>query len=198
MNTLSPEELHILSEQSFYDHKNSATEKLYEMLSDTRLRFMQVIQPDQLLFPEGVDFKQGQLARGESLNGYPYVFLDFPKLYSKHNIFSFRTMVWYGHHFIFSVILAGDYLKSYQRNLKQYISEDGDKNLWLCQKGLWDWKQSHYISIHHNDAARIIKELDYLKLVRFLPLSTLQNPMQVLNESESFYRDICPMIKKLR
>jgi hypothetical protein len=197
--SISAQELNILSSQSFYDLKNSATDKIYELLRQARLTLIDEVDEKQLLAPEGVDFKKGQLARGESLVGYPYVFLDYPKLYSKMTIFSMRTMVWYGHHLVFSLICAGPLHTAYIQKLESHYPDLSGKNLWVAKNGLWDWEKTDFLELKTDNKTKVISgcsNKDFLKVVRFLPLDMLMDQQAFLDETKRFYQDICPIIQK--
>ncbi len=196
--SISARELNILSSQSFYDLKNSATDIIYELLRQARLTLIEEVDEKQLLRPEGVDFKRGQLARGESLGGYPYVFLDYPKLYSKMTIFSMRTLVWYGHHLVFSLICAGPLRSAYIQKLETHYPDLSEKNLWIAKNGLWDWEKTDFLELNSNNKTKVISgcsEMDFIKVVRFLPLDMLMDQQIFLDKTKQFYHDVYPIIK---
>jgi hypothetical protein len=110
----TPEELALICDPTPFELKHAATEKLKALMERIRETYLQCVQPQHTLCPEQTDFLRGQIAKGENYEGYPYVMLDFPKFYGQGEIFTYRTMFWYGHYFIFSLILAGTHLQTYQ------------------------------------------------------------------------------------
>ena len=60
--------------------------------------------------PSGTDIEKGQIARGENHNGFPFLSLDIPQNFSKTEMYTFRTLFWWGHYLGFSMILKGDTL----------------------------------------------------------------------------------------
>ncbi|SHN43173.1 hypothetical protein [Chitinophaga sp. CF418] len=58
-------------------------------------------------FPEHTLQAGGKISRGERYKELPYIILDYPRFFSRHNIFAFRTMFWWGHYFVATLHLAG-------------------------------------------------------------------------------------------
>lgn len=199
MENLSPQELKILSEQSFYDLKNSATDKIYGVLEAVRLSLKEELTPQKYLAPDGVDFQLGQLARGENLKGYPYVFLDYPKFFTKQAMFSFRTQVWFGHHVVFSAFFTGPFFNEYVTNFKNHYKSLAGKDLWISSNKLWAWEKKNYIELtleSEHSAICSIEANEFLKLARFFPLSVLSQAEKLPQEIKTFYRQICPIFLK--
>lgn len=55
----------------------------------------------------------GKISRGERYRELPYIILDYPRFFSRDNIFAFRTMFWWGHYFIATLHLAGEEKEKY-------------------------------------------------------------------------------------
>jgi hypothetical protein len=117
MTTFQDDELALLANPRFFEQKLQATEKLKRLMDEIRTAFLEEIHPHELLAPIRTDFLKGQIAKGENYEGYPYVMLDFPKHFGKESIFTFRTLFWFGHALIFSVILAGTHLEDYRKKI---------------------------------------------------------------------------------
>ncbi|MFQ3599629.1 MAG: hypothetical protein SNJ66_14950, partial [Chloroherpetonaceae bacterium] len=140
MPTFHDEELALLSNPRFFEQKLQATEKLKQLMEEIRLVLLEEIRPEELLAPSTTDFLKGQIAKGENYEGYPYVMLDFPKQFDKENIFTFRTLFWYGHALIFSVIVAGTYLETYRQNVERHYERLCEARLYFGIDDVWDWR----------------------------------------------------------
>lgn len=116
-----PEEIALLSNPRFFEQKSRATEKLKGLMEKIRAAYLSVINPDELHAPPETDFQKGQIAKGENYEGYPYVMLNFPKRFSRESVFTFRSLFWFGHCLIFSVMLAGEPLPHWRKNFRARI-----------------------------------------------------------------------------
>jgi hypothetical protein len=58
-----------------------------------------------------------KISKGENYKGLPYTVLDYPRHYSKTDIFAYRAMFWWGHGYIFTMLLQGKYLDSFRQNI---------------------------------------------------------------------------------
>ncbi len=67
-------------------------------------------------FPGGTDIVTGKISQGENYLGYPYVILDFPKMFNQQNVFTFRVIFWFGHYFTCSLVAGGEISKLYLSN----------------------------------------------------------------------------------
>ncbi|PIO48275.1 MAG: hypothetical protein CMR00_05835 [[Chlorobium] sp. 445] len=186
----TPEELALIAERAPFELKLSATEKLKTLMERIRKTYLLQIEPHNTLCPEQTDFLRGQIAKGENYEGYPYVMLDFPKFYGKGEIFTYRTMFWYGHYFIFSLILAGTHLDTYRERLRTNMARFAEKGFLVAKSELWDWRQEAFLPL---DAARtaetlaMLNNLPFLKLVKLLEPTALADEERLLEEAKNFY-----------
>lgn len=192
-----PDELALLSNPRFFEQKLQATEKLKGLMEKIRDVFLREIRPDELLAPETTDFAKGQIAKGENYEGYPYVMLDFPKQFGKESIFTFRSLFWYGHSLIFSVILAGTHLETYRRNFARNYERLCEARLHFGIEDVWDWRERAAIPITAENKQRILNiEQPFLKAMKRLPPATLADEEAVLREAKNFYRTVKPILQK--
>jgi hypothetical protein len=193
------EEIELLSNPKFYELKNGATEKLKSAMEKIREALLMTIEPQRLIAPSSTDFLKGQIAKGENYEGYPYVMLDFPKQFSKDSIFTFRTMFWYGHDFIFSVILAGELLARYRANLKSNFDALANENFSFGKEDVWDWRKSAQIKFESQNKAAILSLSDsqpFLKLMQRFPPSILSDEENLRRLAVKFYQTVKPIIGK--
>jgi hypothetical protein len=183
-------EIMLLSDQSVFEMKREATEKLKLLMESVRLVLLERIEPKKLVAPSSTDFKRGQIAKGENYEGFPYVMLDFPKCFSKSDVFTYRTIFWYGHDLIFSVILAGEFLEHYRNQFKIHFDEFAKDELWISSSDVWNWKADGQVKIANEQRERIFRmmeELNYLKVMKRFPASVLNDEPLILREIARFY-----------
>jgi len=156
----SPTELQLVNDTAAFPLKRKIIEKvcvafhnLAEVLKDNPIT--QVFP-----FPEMVNLKAEKITKGENLEGFPYVVMDFAYTFSKADIFTFRTLFWFGHLPSVSLIMKGSGLKDCNPTLlsKDWkVSVDGD--IWQNDNNIsgfielkaWDWsKTSQKIRLSKN------------------------------------------------
>lgn len=130
--------------------KRQVNQKIYTLFEQIKSGLKDTAQHKQFIFPTGTDSETGKISQGENYLSYPWVILDFPKLFNKHEIFAFRTLFWYGHYFSFSLVLAGTVAEFYIANIIR------NRNL---LKG-----RSLYFSIHEDAWQHVISEENCLLL----------------------------------
>jgi len=179
MNTthsFTTEELALLADQEFFRKKAAISVKIKQVLEDLHLRLEAEIASQPLLAPEGFDPQARQFVKGEHLEDFPYQYVDFPRLYTRENKFAFRSLVWWGHHVVFALMVEGPLVKQYRRNLFNRYAEVADHHLCLClSPSLWEWKAGPGLTlpITHDRRSAIAATLDhrtFFKIARFLPI----------------------------
>lgn len=197
MPIFQDDELALLSNPRFFEQKLQATEKLKQLMEEVRLVLLEEIRPEELIAPNATDFLKGQIAKGENYEGYPYVMLDFPKQFGKESIFTFRTLFWYGHALIFSVILAGTYLETYRRNLERHYEGLCEAGLYFGVDDVWDWREfAAQLLTMEAKADLLARRQPFIKLMKRLSPDVLAGESAVLKEAKSFYQTVKPVIQK--
>ena len=138
----TPEEGRLIQDTHFFRTKAAVTVKVKEILRGLHAEIAQELAISKLLAPEGVDLAQGQLVKGEHLLDFPYLYLDFPKLFTQAEKFAFRSLFWWGHFFVFALILEGRHLDRYKSNLLEAYDRvaEGGFSLLLTETP-WEWRE---------------------------------------------------------
>jgi len=127
-----------------------------------------------LIAPKGFDRRVSQLVKGEHLGDFPYLYLDFPKFFSHEEKFTFRTLFWWGHFFVFSWIVQGTALRQYKANLLDHYERLADKGLYLLMtESLWEWGNTsdNLLEIRSDNREAVATSLEarsFLKLHRYI------------------------------
>lgn len=127
------------------------------------------------IIPPGVG-QHLKISRGENYNGLPYVILDYPKHFTKEDIFAIRTMFLWGNDFSITLHLKGRYKVFFERTLFEnavLLKQHG----WYMQVAGDEW-QHHYAAATHqplagiaaNNRHALIEDMPFIKLVFYFSL----------------------------
>jgi hypothetical protein len=150
--------------------------------------------------PQGVDLTRNQIARGENHNGFPYLSLDYPQNFSKTEMFTFRTLFWWGHYLGFSLILKGEHLESYVDRLSENRNTEPFKDIYFSlASNPWEWEiNENNFSLAHqctiNALQKKIIELGYLKIIRVFPVTNEKfATLNWIQVGIQFWKDLTPV-----
>ena len=91
--------------------------------------------------------QQPKISRGENYNGLPYVILDYPRHFTKEDIFAIRTMFLWGNDFSITLHLKGRYKKLFEEPLIKNAPLLKNRG-WHLQVSGNEW-QHHYAHDTH-------------------------------------------------
>lgn len=174
--TFSAEETELLADAQFFRKKAAITTKIRILLEATHGALQQELAGLSLITPPDFDPKIHQLVKGEHLEDFPYQYLDCPKYFAGVNKFTFRTLVWWGHHVACALLLEGAGIQHYKRQLLGRFHQLAGRDLELSlAPSLWEWKrgEGYTLPITHDRKAQIaavLAERSFLKVVRCVAL----------------------------
>ena len=180
-------------EQSFFLLKHSATKKIVELFGKMEEHLKPLAQTFTPLVP-GVNTTTGKIFRGENYRLFPYVVLDFPKLFSTKSIFAFRTMFWWGHEFSFTLHLQGEALDQYRPVIERNMHMLQGKEVYYCV-GDSPW-QYHFESDNYDrldsllTGGREFPRLNFLKLARKMDIQKYPNLVEEGVETYRIFMDL--------
>lgn len=169
------EELHILGDDQFLLLKNKLSDKIIAYLADIERSLHREIQENAFPFPPGTFLKAGKISKGEQYRQLPYFILDYPRLFTQKEIFAFRTMLWWGHHFSTTLHLQGPFLNAHKKQIVENLVKDSA--LYFCvNKQPWDYHYdpSNYMKISdlkEIDLIDQIKQNGFIKISNFIPVT---------------------------
>lgn len=200
-HSFTPDELALLADQDFFRKKATISVKIKQVLEHLQHLLETEIALHSLLAPEGFDPQARQFVKGEHLENFPYQYVDFPRFYTRENKFAFRSLVWWGHHIVFALMVEGPLVKQYRRNLFNRYSEVSDHHLCLClSPSLWEWKIGPGLTlpITHDRRSQIAATLDhrtFFKIARFLPMDDpAVKTGSIVDEGLKTFQTILPVI----
>ena len=166
------DETALLADAQFFRKKAAITTKIRAMLEATHGALQHELAGLSLVVPPDFDPQIHQLVKGEHLEDFPYQYLDCPKHFSGANTFTFRTLVWWGHHVAYALLLEGLEIGRYKRQLLGRFHQLAGRDLELSlAPSLWEWKcgEGYTLPITHDRKAQIaavLAERSFLKVVR--------------------------------
>lgn len=170
------EESTLLGDGQFFRKKAAITTKIRAMLEATHGALQHELVGLSLVVPPDFDPNLHQLVKGEHLEDFPYQYLDCPKYFSGANKFTFRTLIWWGHHVACALLLEGSEIGRYKRQLFGRFHQLAGRDLELSlAPSLWEWRggEGYTLPITHDRKAQIaavVAERSFLKVVRCVPL----------------------------
>lgn len=170
-------ELQFIKDEEFLLTKNAIIGKIHSLLELTKKEIHSSLSNYHLISPEKKEFKTGKISRGENYRGLPYLVLDYPAVYSKKDIFAFRTMFWWGNFFSTSLHLQGRFLECYRSMLAAQVQRLARDQFYFCiGESPWEYHygEDNYRLLSENDQPLIDKK-EFLKLSKKYNLDEWEN-----------------------
>ena len=197
----SEKELRLVNHVEIFQNKPAILKKVEQRLVTLQKALEQEISLISADLPNGIDLVKNQIARGENHNGFPYLALDYPQNFSKTEMFTMRTLFWWGHYLGFSLILKGKKLSVYLERLLQNRHKKPYKDIYVSiAPDPWEWEiiDENFLlapQLEIEAQKKIISPLGYLKIIRVFPVKN-QN-FKTLNWSQEgvqFWTDLVPLL----
>lgn len=167
----NPKDLELIGHVEVFQKKPAILKKVEHRLTSLKEAMAIELLSCASQLPPGTDINKGQIARGENHNGFPFLSLDIPQNFSKTEMFTYRTLFWWGHYLGFSMILKGNQLNTYFQRLTDFCSEQPFQNLYLSiAPNPWEWRMDpkYFIPVAEQKTwADKSSFLDYMKIIRF-------------------------------
>ncbi len=111
IKSFNSSEIELVVNKDFIDQKNNIQQRIFSLLNELG---------NQTSLKHNNDFASigPKVSRGESLENYPFMILDYPRHFSKKEIFAFRTLFWWGNYICFTIHLKGIYIPENLDHLK--------------------------------------------------------------------------------
>ena len=132
---LSADEMQLVSNSDWILTKHRIIEKIYLLfghLSDQMQVYL--AERKQLLPPELFQLPP-KISRGEQYEALPYVVLDYPRVFSKEDVFAVRSFFWWGHYFSVTLHLKGKFLAQYHQAVSAAIAAKKLQGVYLSDSG---------------------------------------------------------------
>ncbi len=113
----SKQETDLMFSREIFPLKRQINEKIFVLFEQIKQGLKDSPIHRKFSFPADTDTDAGKISQGENHNRFPWVMLDFPKLFQKNRIFSYRTLFWYGNGFSNSILIGGICCDAYGKHL---------------------------------------------------------------------------------
>ncbi len=197
----SGDEIALLTDTQLFRAKAAIMAKTRTLLESTEAALRKETASAALVTPPGFRADNRQLVKGEHLEDFPYQYLDYPKHFDGVNAFTFRTLVWWGHHVACALLLQGTALKQYKQHIVDRFHQLAGRDLELSiAPTLWEWKrgEGYTLPITHDrkaQTAAVLTERSALKIMRCLPLTDPQLQAGALADfSRNCWRAMLPIV----
>ena len=197
----TPDELRLISDDKFFRAKARIMKKVRSTLDGLYAGLKEELHGVELLAPPGFNPEAHQFVKGEHLEEFPYQYLDYFKHFQDDDKFTFRSLFWWGHHYVFALILEGQGLSRYKKNLVNRYEQIADKKLSLCLGGTpWEWKRGEGYTMELTwerkvDLVALLSNRSFLKLARFVPYDDPAfRAGRITDIGRATLRDLLPVI----
>ncbi len=113
--SLSAFERQLVIDPAWILTKNGIIEKVYALFGNLSETYKQTGLLQKL--PAEITAAGAKISKGENYEGLPYVMLDYPRCFSKQDVFAVRTFFWWGHFFSITLHMKGTYLQQYNASI---------------------------------------------------------------------------------
>ncbi|MDB5230091.1 MAG: hypothetical protein JWN76_896 [Chitinophagaceae bacterium] len=163
---LSKEEMEAVTNPEWILTKNRVIDKVIVQFEDIT-GWYEKIMVDHNGLPEEVLATAPKISRGEKYRQLPYVMLDYPRIFTRPDVFAIRSFFWWGNFFSITLHLSGKY-RSYL-NTEEILVTDG----WHIATGEEEWEHNidsdHYRPLLQEDISDL-KKRPFIKLTKKIPL----------------------------
>jgi len=178
----SPFEVKLLNTVDIFLHKPAIMKKAEANLTALKQEVIKTLSQAPHPCPPESDIVKGQIVRGENHKGFPFISLDMPQMFSKSQMFTYRTLFWWGHNLIFSLILKQDNQDPLIEKLIQLKEHPEWEDIQLAiALTPWEWEKdmNNFIPLFGTSDIKIrdtINSVKYIKVCRFYSLANPEFP----------------------
>ncbi len=182
-----------MQQTEFFLHKKNITDKIYELLGLLSTELKQTPVHQNFDFPKDADHRSGKISKGENYQGLPFIILDFPRLFTRNDIFAFRSWFWWGKCFNFTLHLSGASLDRYAPFLLANIDQLRHTEVYYCMNANpWQHEivEGNYVLIDELNDQALQKQLTdhgFIKICRELKLERWEDLLTVGRETYELF-----------
>lgn len=196
--SLSAKELQLVTNAGWILTKNHITEKVKWLLASLQQQQEALLKRNTFIIPKEAAKSSPKISKGENYKGLPYLVLDYPRYFDKENIFTIRTMFWWGNFFSTTLHLAGHSKKEAMRKVISSRSLLIKNNFSVCvNESQWEhhFREDNYKAtndLSKKDFEKIIMEKSFIKLAQKIPLEQWNDAEKILLHS---FKKILSLLK---
>lgn len=193
------DELETMSNKEFFFIKHCITDKIILFMEQTRENYRNVIKNLTIDFPQGTDFTDGKISKGENYELLPYLILDYPRLFTPKNTLAIRTMFWWGEGLNITFLLGGDILQKLKNSIKDVVLKFKGDNVFFCiHHSSWQYhfRKDNYLLISETSPEIINTQIDMNNFIKITQRFNIQDYEIWAEKSMAFFKIVCNFLKK--
>lgn len=132
---LSAEEMQLVNNSGWILTKHRIIEKVYLLFGRLSVQMQEYLSDRKEVLPAELFLQSPKISRGEQYEALPYVVLDYPRVFSKDDVFAVRSFFWWGHYFSITLHLKGRFLEQYRQVLNTAIAQNKLQGVYLSDAG---------------------------------------------------------------
>jgi hypothetical protein len=186
--TLSAEELQLLTNTQWILTKRVIIDKVNFLFGDLSGVFKNHVIANDFFLQPAIIQSTPKIAKGENYLQLPYVLLDYPRCFDKENIFTIRTMFWWGNFFSVTLLLSGSYKKTFETALQKNIIALAQHDFYICvNEDEWQhhFHTDNYMPVNKftQDEINSISQRHFIKVAIKFPLEKWDEMPLLLEKS---------------
>ena len=172
---LSTEEMQLVTNSDWILTKHRVIEKVYRLFGNLSVEMQSSLKKLQDTLPVEIVQSSPKISKGEQYKALPYVVLDYPRCFSKKDVFAVRTFFWWGNYFSISLHLKGKYLQQFAGKINQAIMNKQFEDYYVSLSGdefSFDLHNQNYFLIDQGKSFASGKAIEnsFLKISNKVPL----------------------------
>lgn len=196
----SNDELNFISDKAFFEKKAAINNKVIEHLNMLQQRVNILLKANTDWLPENVLHSSPKISRGENYKGFPWLVLDYPRVFSNEEVFAFRTLFWWSHSWVLTFQLSGSFFKQFYSSIRANLNSFMDVS---CKIGIGKDPWIHnpedvmYVDLQKFISAEspfdeVIHDQPFFKLIKKIEFGKSEKLME---EAIAFYSNCLRLIK---
>ncbi len=179
---LSVKELELVTDAEIILTKNRIIAIVQDLYAELIPKYTDILQNLRTSLPHEALDVPPKISKGEQYEGLPYVMFDYPRFFSKQDVFAVRSFFWWGNFFSISLHLEGRFKTRFQENIQRSIKNGHFAGYYYCvNSNPWkhDFSENNYVNLGSVD-------MDQLANAAFIKLA-IKLPLKDWDEAVPFY-----------
>lgn len=180
---LSHQQMQLVSNANIILTKNEILSHIAGALQALHQLQQQHLQQHSL--PTEVLQYNGKISRGENYLGLPWLVLDHPRHFQKHNIFAVRSFFWWGKFFSTTLHLSGTWQNHYRQKIQRSFSTL-QQHQFVATTSANEWvhdvTSDHYTPVtqmSEEHFKELVAQHPFIKLSLHTPIAQLQDAVSI-------------------
>lgn len=187
----SAEELELAENADVILTKNRILKKTIAVFASLADEYRRITSTFSNELPPEIFELSPKISRGEQYLELPYVMLDYPRLFSKEDVFAIRSFFWWGNYFSLTLHLKGIYKEMFAGKIQGQLDVFKENNYWIgASNDEWvhNVGEDHYVLLKNGGIDKLesaINSDSFLKLSVKWPLQNGNVIQSLLKEQFS-------------